>query len=301
MNVNMLSDFLKKEYGKKLYKLLLSSGMTCPNRDGKCGIGGCIFCSGSGSGEYTQKYDNNISRQIERAKADLSDKERQCSEFIAYFQAFSNTYDTPENLRKLYLPVVNRDDIAVLDIATRPDCLDDNVLEVLSQLNSIKPLWIELGLQTINENTAEYIRRGYSLSVYEEAVRKLRDRGIKVITHLILGLPHESKEDMINSARFAGKCSDGLKFHALLVLKDTDLEKDYREGKFNTLTREEYIDILCDCIRNVPENVVIHRLTSDSDNNNLVSPLWTLNKPRVLREISNAFYDKDIFQGEYHK
>ena len=193
-----LSYDLHRRFGGRVWKAAVDAGFTCPNRDGKCGIGGCIFCSERGSGEFTQKYDRDISRQIDIAKADLTEKGRECGKYIAYFQAFSNTYDTPENLRKLYLPVVNREDIAVLDIATRPDCLDDNVLEVLSQLNSIKPLWIELGLQTINENTAEYIRRGYSLSVYEEAVRKLRDRGIKVIEN-------EDYEKLVDIAENQGR------------------------------------------------------------------------------------------------
>ncbi len=301
MKINMLSDYLKSEYGKKLYKLLLSGGMTCPNRDGKCGIGGCIFCSGEGSGEYSQKYDEDISVQIEKAKTMLSQKELENGEFIAYFQSFSNTYDTPENIRKLYLPVVRRSDIKILDIATRPDCIDDNILHVLSELNDIKPLWVELGLQTIHDNTAKYIRRGYPLSVYKATAKKLRANGIKVITHLILGLPGETKADMIESARLAGEYSDGIKFHALLVQKGTEIEKDYLRGDFETLERDEYIDILCECIRSIPESVVIHRLTSDGDKKTLISPLWTLDKPKVLREIENAFYDKDIFQGEYLK
>ncbi len=299
MYVYMLSDYLKEKYGKKLYKLLLQSSMTCPNRDGKCGTRGCIFCSELGSGEHSQTFDIDTNVQIKREIARLGEKEREAGEYIAYFQAFSNTYDSAENLRKLYLPVVQRADIKILDIATRPDCLNDSVLEVLSELNSIKPLWVELGLQSTRDDTAEYIRRGYPLSVYIDSALKLKARGIKVITHLILGLPNESKLDMINSAKLAGKYSDGIKFHALLINKNTDIFNDYEAGKFKTLSLFEYTDILCDCIRSIPQDVVVHRLTSDGENDKLIAPLWALDKVKALREINNAFYDKDILQGEY--
>lgn len=291
----MLSDYLKKEYGEKLYKLKLSSDMTCPNRDGKCGTRGCIFCSEKGAGEFTADSNYPIEEQIfieKEAVPTVSGK------YIAYFQNFTNTYDTPENIRKLYIPIVLRDDIAILSIATRPDCLCDEVIDVLIELNNIKPLWVELGLQTIHQNTAEYIRRGYPLSDYIKAIQKLRKAGIIVITHLILGLPGESKSQMIESATFAGQCSDGVKFHTLFVLKNTDLAKEYYKGKIKLLSQEEYIDILCECVRVLPENIIIHRLTSEAPVNQLIAPLWTANKIKVLKEIKNAFYDRNIIQGE---
>ena len=197
------------------------------------------------------------------------------------------------------MPVVNRNDIAILSIATRPDCLSDTIIELLKELNSIKPIWIELGLQTINEETAKFINRGYKLSIYIEAVKKLKSAGIKVITHLILGLPFESRQDMINSAKFAGKHSDGIKFHLLYVVKDTELAKLYNAGKITLISQEEYVQTLCDCVRSIPESVVIHRLTGDPDKTTLVAPKWACNKLKILREIHNAFYDKDVIQGEF--
>ena len=290
----MLSDYLKDIYGKKLHKLILSSGMTCPNRDGKCGDKGCIFCSSSGSGEFAQDAKLTIAEQIEKAKKQVPISD----EYIAYFQSFTNTYASAEKIEALYTPVVLRGDIAVLSIATRPDCLSAEIIEVLQRLNKIKPVWIELGLQTIHENTAEFIRRGYTLNVYTDAVQKLRNAGITVITHLILGLPGESKEDMIKSAAYAGKMSDGIKFHSLYVSKNTDIADLYNDNKIALLSKEDYIDILCECIRVTPSTVVIHRLTGDPDKSSLVAPLWSQNKVKLLSDINNAFYDRNIVQGE---
>ncbi len=290
-----LSDYLKNEYGEKLFKLLLSSGMTCPNRDGTCGSRGCIFCSDSGAGEFSESRKLSTDEQIESAKKKVKTIS---GKYIAYFQSFSNTYASAEHIRALYTPIVNRDDIAVLSIATRPDCLSDEIISVFRELNKIKPIWIELGLQTTNEKTAQYIRRGYPLSVYTNAVKKLKEAQIKVITHIILGLPEESKDDMIKSAEFAGSVSDGLKIHMLYITKDSDLGKEYSEKPFHLLNKEEYIDILCECIRVIPENVVIHRLTGDPDSSKLIAPMWAVDKINVLRDIENAFYDRNIIQGE---
>lgn len=290
----MLSDYLKEKYGTKLYKLTLSSGMTCPNRDGKCGTGGCIFCNESGAGEFAQSVDLSIEEQIDNAKKNAPESDK----YIAYFQSFSNTYAQADKIEELYMPVVLRNDIAVLSIATRPDCLDDDIVNVLSRLNKIRPVWVELGLQTIHESTADFIRRGYKLNVYTEAVKKLNKAMIKVITHLILGLPNETKEDMVNSAAFAGRYSDGLKFHSLYVSKGTALADLYNHNKINLITKDDYIDILCDCIRVIPDNTVIHRLTGDPDKRTLVAPLWTSDKIKLLRDIHNAFYDRNIIQGE---
>jgi len=297
MYINMLSDYLKEKYGEKYYRLSLNGGMTCPNRDGTCGTKGCIFCTESGSGEFTPEVFLSLDEQIETAKSLVANKSTS-DKYIAYFQAFSNTYAPIEYLRKLYFEVIRRDDIAILSIATRPDCINPDVLKLLSELNSIKPVWVELGLQTSKEDTAKLIRRGYKNYVYEKAAESVRNIGCHVITHIILGLPYESKEDMIKSAEYAAKLSDGLKFHMLYVAKNTDIESMYLNNKLRLLERDEYIDILCQCLRVVPADVVIHRITGDADKNSLLAPEWTANKKRVLREIKNAFIDRNIIQGE---
>lgn len=299
MYINMLSDYLKDNFGEKLYRISLDGGMTCPNRDGTCGTKGCIFCSENGSGEFTPDKSLSLNEQIEAGKALVAHKTKS-EKYIAYFQAFSNTYAPVNYLRKIYTEVINRSDIAVLAIATRPDCLGDDVVMLLKELNDVKPVWVELGLQSAKEETAGFIRRGYKNYVYEEAVSKLKEAGCKVITHLILGLPDETKEDMINSARYAGKFSDGVKFHMLYITKNSDLDLYYKTNPFPLLSREDYIDVLCGCIRVLPKKTVIHRLTGDGEKSTLAAPLlWTLNKKKVLREISNAFIDRNIEQGEY--
>ncbi len=295
MYYNKLSDHLKKEFGEKLYKLLLSSGLTCPNRDGTCGTKGCIFCGEEGAGEFTADRNLSINEQIESAKRTVPSVS---GRYIAYFQSFTNTYADTKKLRELYYPVVNRDDIAVLSIATRPDCLSEETIELLSELNGIKPVWVELGLQTIHNKTAQFIRRGYPLSVYKKAVQNLRRANVNVITHLILGLPFESKNDMLESAKFAGSISDGIKFHMLYIQDGTDIAELYKNKEFTLISKDEYIDILCECIRMIPENVVIHRLTGDADRKKLIAPMWSANKVGLLQDISNAFYDRDICQGE---
>lgn len=297
MYINMLSEYLKETYGEKLYRISLDGGMTCPNRDGTCGDKGCIFCTESGSGEFTPDKLLSIDEQIERAK-DLVSHKSKSNRYIAYFQSFSNTYAPVDYLRKLYFDVINREDVAVLSIATRPDCLGEEVIKLLYELNKIKPVWVELGLQTSNEDTAAFIRRGYSNEIYENAVENLKAAGCKIITHLILGLPYENKEDMIKSARYAGKFSDGIKFHMLYIAKNTDIEKIYSKGELKLLSIEEYTNVLCECLRVIPEEVVIHRITGDGDKKYLIAPIWTANKKKVLQEIHNAFKDRDINQGE---
>ncbi len=295
MYYNKLSDYLKREYGEKMYKLLLSSGMTCPNRDGTCGTKGCLFCSESGSGEFAADSNLSIEEQIESAKQIVPSVS---GKYIAYFQSFTNTYADADRIRELYTPIVKRDDIAILSIATRPDCLSDDIIGVLSELNQTKPVWIELGLQTIHNETAELIRRGYPLSVYVNAAQRLKESGIKVITHLILGLPFETKKDMLESAKFAGSMSDGIKFHMLYILHNTDIAELYQNKDFTILEKEEYIDILCDCIRLIPETTVIHRMTGDADKDKLIAPMWSSDKVRLLQDINNALYDRDVHQGE---
>lgn len=296
MIIYMLSDYLKSTYGKKLNKISIDAGMTCPNRDGKCGIEGCIFCKNGGAGKSAGNRNTDAFCQIESQKQKLGlDKD---DEIIAYFQSYSNTYDTLENLRNLYLPIVLRNDVKILSIATRPDCITSEITELLSELNRIKPVWVELGLQTIHENTAKFIRRGYPLSQYDIAVEMLKNAGITVITHLIFGLPGESKTDMIESARYVGNVTDGIKFHSLYIEEGSDLEKLYSKGGISVLSRDEYIDILCEAVRNIPKNVVIHRLTGDCDKDTLIAPQWSKNKIKVLRAISESFYDRNIIQGE---
>lgn len=297
MYIYMLSDYLKNNFGEKLYRISLDGGMTCPNRDGKCGKRGCLFCSEKGAGEFTPDKFLSLNKQIEIGKSLVAHKTKS-DKFIAYFQAFSNTYAPIEYLRKLYFEVINRDDIAVLSIATRPDCIDEDVISLLNELQSIKPVWVELGLQTSNEKTARFIRRGYSNDIYDKAVKELKGIDCKVITHVILGLPHETKKDMIETAKYAGGFSDGVKFHMLYVAKGTDLATLFQNGEFELLNRDEYIDILCECIRVIPEDTVIHRLTGDGDKACLVAPLWTADKKKVLREIQYAFVDRNIVQGE---
>ena len=281
-----LSQYLKNEYGEKYFKLSLSCSTTCPNRDGVCDDKGCIFCSMKGSGDFAQSALLPISTQIENAKSlvrNKSDNDR----YIAYFQAFTSTYGDEKYLENVFYETINRDDIAILSIATRPDCISDNMLSVLKRLNDIKPVWVELGLQSIFDSTAQYIRRGYKTQVYFDTVKKLKDIGVHIITHVIIGLPNETDDMIIETVRQVGEVTDGVKLQLLHVLKNTDLEKEYNDRKFNTLSMEEYADILCRCISVLPENVVIHRLTGDGDKNTLISPLWTRDKKRVLNYINH--------------
>lgn len=291
-----LNEYLKKTFGEKVYKISLDGGMTCPNRDGTLGSLGCIFCSEGGSGEFAALRALSVSEQIEQAKRRIS-KKSDCKKFIAYFQPFTNTYAPVSYLRKIFEEAVAPEEIAALSIATRPDCLGDDVLDLLDELNKKKPVWVELGLQTIHEKSAEYIRRGYALNVYDESVKKLHKIGVNVITHIILGLPNESKKEIIESVRYAGERSDGIKLQLLHVLKGTDLLKDYERGMFETLTLDEYVDLLCDCIEALPPDVVIHRMTGDGDKKLLVAPLWSADKKRVLNTIHKALNDRNVTQG----
>ena len=296
MSYYSLNEYLKKTFGEKVYKISLDGGMTCPNRDGTLGSHGCIFCSEGGSGEFASQRALSVSEQIEQAKRRIS-KKSDCKKFIAYFQPFTNTYAPVSYLRKIFEEAVAPEEIAALSIATRPDCLGDDVLDLLDELNKKKPVWVELGLQTIHEKSAKYIRRGYDLNVYDESVKKLHKIGVNVITHIILGLPNESKKEIIESVRYAGERSDGIKLQLLHVLKGTDLLSDYRSGSFETMSLDEYADLLCDCIEVLPPNVVIHRLTGDGDKKLLVAPMWSADKKRVLNTIQKALRDRDVTQG----
>jgi hypothetical protein len=292
MRIYTLNQYLRDTFGQKLYKIALDGGFTCPNRDGTIDTRGCIFCSGSGSGEFAGDCTMSITQQIERGKEQVRKKIKN-GRYIAYFQAFTNTYAPVGKLRSLYMEAINHKDIAVLSIATRPDCLPNEALDLLCECNQIKPVWVELGLQTINPSTAAYIRRGYPLPVYDDAVRRLKACGIEVITHVILGLPGESRRDMLDTVSYVGRShADGIKLQLLHVIRGTDLEKDYREGKFETLTFESYVELVADCIALLPENMVIHRMTGDGDKRTLVAPMWSTDKKRVLNAIHRAVSQK---------
>ena len=296
MYINTLNAYLKNRFGRKIYKLTLDGGMTCPNRDGKVGFGGCIFCGGNGSGSFCPSVDLSITAQIEEGKKLLKNKIKEGG-YIAYFQSHTNTYAAVPYLRKIFYEAVNHPDIVGISIGTRPDCLEDDVLKLLEELAKIKPLWVELGLQTINENTAKLINRCYPLKVYDQAVKNLKSIGAEVVTHVILGLPGETEEQMLETVAYSSKVSDGIKLQLLHVLKDTKLYEMYQKEPFKIFSMEEYTELLCRCIEIIPKNVVIHRMTGDGDKRLLVEPMWSGNKKVVLNYINKVFSEKDIVQG----
>lgn len=296
-----LNDYYREKFGCKVYKLSIDGGFTCPNRDGTIGTGGCIFCSAQGGGEFAAARQETVAAQLEKAKARVQAKNRG-GKYIAYFQSFTNTYGDAGELEKLFRAAMEPEDIVALSIATRPDCLGEDVMGMLRRLAGIKPVWVELGLQTVHPQSAAYIRRGYDLPVYDEAVRKLKDAGITVIVHQILGLPGETVEDMAATARYIGASgADGIKFHLLHVLRNTDLAEDFAAGKFEVLTMEQYIAALEACVRAIPKEMVIHRLTGDGAKRDLIAPLWSGDKKRVLNAIHAAFARDDVEQGSTAK
>ncbi len=283
--MKLIGDRLKEEYGTKVYKVSLDGGFTCPNRDGTLGTRGCIFCSAGGSGDFAESRKLSVTEQIEAGKRRVASKVKD-GKYIAYFQAYTGTYAPVERLRSLFTEAIDHPDVVALSVATRPDCLPEDVLDLLSELNRIKPVWVELGLQTIHEKTAEYIRRGYPLEVYDRAVKELRARDIEVITHVILGLPGESKEDMLDTVRYV--CSSGatgIKLQLLHILKGTDLEAEYLKGRVTPLTEDEYIDLLRSCKPLIPDTVTVHRLTGDGDKKLLIAPKWSEDKKHVWNRI----------------
>ena len=280
--MKMLSDHYREKFGCKVYKLSLDGGLTCPNRDGTLGTRGCIFCGGDGSGAFAEKCCESIDVQLERAMERVKDKNKN-GKYIAYFQSFTNTYAPVETLRKLYYEAIGPEYIVGLSIGTRPDCLGEDVVTLLQEINGIKPVSVELGLQTVHEETARYIRRGYDTAVYFDAVRRLKNAGIEVVTHIILGLPGETLDMMLETARqVAAAGTDGVKFHMLHVLRGTDLARDYEEGKFTVFSLEDYGEVLKKCISVLPEHMVIHRITGDGAKKDLIAPLWSGDKKRVL-------------------
>ena len=291
---NSLNDRLREQYGTKVYKLALSSGCSCPNRDGTLGNRGCIFCDGAGAFAAA----GDVSTQLSEAKSRVASKVGTEAKYIAYFQSFTNTYGSVDRLRELYLAAIEPEDVAAISIATRPDCLGPEVLAMLKELQARKPVWVELGLQTIHPETAALIRRGYDLPVYEEAVEKLRSRNMTVITHQILGLPGETANMMAETARYIGQSgANGVKFHLLHVLRGTDLAADWEAGKFQTMSLEAYIEVLEECVRQIPREMVIHRLTGDGAKKDLLAPLWSGDKKRVLNAIHKAFLQDNVEQG----
>ncbi len=292
-----LDWYLKEKFGQKLYKLTLDGGMTCPNRDGSISYRGCIFCSDCGSGEFSASNSLGTDKQLEFAKSLISDK-YSGDRFIAYFQSYTNTYAPADYLRSLYVPLINRDDIAVLDIATRPDCLETEKLNLISELAKIKPVWVELGLQSASDKTAQLINRGYPTEIYAQAVKNLHLAGAEVITHMIIGLPYETRSDMLDTVRYVDRCgSNGIKLHLLHIIEGTELAGMYADGKVNTLSEEEYVSVVCDIIGVLPRNMVIHRLTGDGDRNKLIAPKWSGNKRRVLNLINHELKVRNIIQG----
>ena len=283
--MTLLNDYLLDNFGCKVYKIALNGGFSCPNRDGTAGSGGCIFCSEGGSGEFAGNPALGITEQIEQGKSRVAAKMRS-GKYIAYFQAYTGTYASIDRLRAMYTEAVAHPEVVALSIATRPDCLPDEVISLIGEMNQIKPVWIELGLQTIHERTAKYIRRGYELEIYDQAVKCLRNMGVEVITHVILGLPGESRENMLDTVRYVcDSGATGIKLQLLHVLRGTDLEQEYLDGRFDVLTEDEYIDILRECVRIIPDDIVIHRLTGDGDKRLLIAPLWSGDKKHVLNRV----------------
>ena len=299
MSYYSLNEYYKQKYGKKVYRLAISGGMTCPNRDGTCGTRGCIFCSVGGSGEFASSATFSVAEQLEQAKRRVKAKTSD-NAYIAYFQPFTNTYADVDTLRRLYREAIAPEEIVGLAIGTRPDCLPPEVIDLLGEINAVKPVTVELGLQTIHETTAQYIRRGYALTVYDRAVEALHSVGVEVVTHVILGLPYETEEMMIKTVSYVGERTDGIKLQLLHVLEYTDLADEYRSGRFDVLSLEDYTRILCRCIETLPEKVVIYRLTGDGDKRSLIAPLWSADKKKTLNFINRFMRENNIQQGRHY-
>lgn len=291
MKYYSLNKYLRNTFGCKVYKLSLDGGFTCPNRDGTIDTRGCIFCSKGGSGDFAESRLLSITEQIEQGKKRVENKIKS-GKYIAYFQAFTNTYAPVEALRKKFFEAMNHKDIVALSIATRPDCLGDDILALLDALNKIKPVFVELGLQTIHEKSAAYIRRGYPLSVYDDAVKKLNAIGVHIVVHVILGLPNESKADMLDTVKYVCNSGiNGIKLQLLHILKNTDLADEYYRGNVKVLELDEYIDLVKACVEIIPKDIVIHRLTGDGAKKDLIAPLWSADKKNVLNKINKALQE----------
>lgn len=291
-----LDYYLKQTFGEKVYKVSLHGGMTCPNRDGTLDTRGCIFCSSGGSGDFAAPLFSSVTEQINHAIEGIRSRKAVGNKFIAYFQAFTNTYASVDYLRPLFTEAIQHPSIVALSIATRPDCLEEEVLILLEELNKIKPVWIELGLQTCHEKTAQFIRRGYSLSTFEQAVQQLHHRSIEIIVHVIIGLPYETKEDLLYTINYLSKLPiQGIKLQLLHILKGTDLANYLHD--ISILTLEEYIDLVILCLEHLPQRIVIHRITGDGPKELLLAPLWSSKKKLVMNRINQALAERNTWQG----
>ena len=298
--IYMLNDFLKEKFNEKIYKVSLDGGFTCPNRDGKVSRGGCIFCSENGSGDFTATKLKSIHAQIEE-QIDLVSKKYKGDKYIAYFQNFTNTYAEVSYLRKIYEEALSHEKIVGLAIATRPDCLEDDVLELLAELNKKTFLWVELGLQTLNDDVAKYFNRAYETEIYKEASEKLNKLNIKFVTHIIIGLPKEENDDYLKTAIFAQNCGTwGIKLHLMYVVKNTPLEKLYLNGDLKVNTKEEYVEKIVNVLENISSEIVVHRLTGDGDRETLVAPLWSIKKIDVLNSIHKELKRRNTYQGKLY-
>lgn len=291
---------LKRQFGQKIYKVSLDGGMSCPNRDGTVGTGGCTFCSQGGSGEFAVRRTGypDVWEQIEQAKTRVHRKISGEGKYIAYFQSYTNTYAPVDYLRTLFERAITHPDIVALSVGTRPDCLGDEVVALLKELNGQKPVWVELGLQTIHEKTAERIHRGYRLEVFEEAYRRLKEAGLTVVVHVILGLPGETKKEMLETVDYLGKIPvDGIKLQLLHILKGSQMAAEYEKNPFSLMELEEYLDLILTCVARLPQSVVIHRLSGDGAKALLIGPAWSADKKLVLNRMMQKFRENGIFQG----
>lgn len=296
-----LNYFLRDRFKEKVFKISLDGGFSCPNRDGTISKGGCLFCSESGSGDYAGDRELSITKQFCDIKEMMNKKWKE-GKYIAYFQAFTNTYAPLEELKRKYDEALNQEGVVAIAIATRPDCLQDEVLELLEEINKNFYVWVELGLQTVSDETARKINRGYKLEVYEDAIRRLKERNIDFVTHCIFGLPGETKEDMLRSVDYiAHSGSKGIKFHLLHLMKNTPMVKLYERGELEFLSQDDYIDLICKSIAMLPEDMVVHRLTGDAPRDLLIGPMWSLKKWEVLNAIDKALVDNEIYQGKDFK
>lgn len=293
-----LNYFLRNKFNEKIYKISLDGGFTCPNRDGKVAKGGCTFCSARGSGDYAGSRILSINEQFNDRKK-MMEKKWKDGKYIAYFQAYTNTYAPVEELREKYEEAIKQENVVALSIATRPDCLEDDVIDLLEEISKKTYLWVELGLQTINDKSARNFNRGYDFEVFKEGIKKLQDRNIEVVVHTIFGLPGETKEDMLKTVDYvAHSGAQGIKFHLLHLMQGTQMVKQYESGELQLLSQEDYIDLICKGIAMLPQNMVVHRLTGDAPRESLIGPMWSLKKWEVLNAIDKALADNDIYQGK---
>lgn len=293
-----LNYFLRNKFNEKIYKISLDGGFTCPNRDGKVAKGGCTFCSARGSGDYAGSRILSINEQFADRKK-MMEKKWKDGKYIAYFQAYTNTYAPVEELRQKYEEAISQENVVALSIATRPDCLDDDVVDLLEEISKKTYLWVELGLQTVNDESARNFNRGYDFEVFKEGIKKLQDRNIEVVVHTIFGLPGETKEDMLKTVDYvAHSGAQGIKFHLLHLMKGTQMVKQYESGELQLISQEDYIDLICKGIAMLPQEMVVHRLTGDAPRESLIGPMWSLKKWEVLNSIDKALEDNDIYQGK---